>query len=159
MRERSHRVHVHRNALENYWAEGPRTLVHGDSHVGNMFFVDGEAGLLDWQVAQRGQGIRDVGYFLMNSVDVELRRAHERELVELWRETLIEHRVADAELPRDQIWERYRSQALYVWISSAVTAAMAGLQPRSITRRGIQRAGAALEDHDALALLERIARG
>ncbi len=158
VRERSRLIHVHRNALERYWSAGPRTLIHGDSHVGNMFFRDGEVGLLDWQVVQHGQGIRDVGYFLMNSVDIEMRRGHERELVELYVETLRSRDVPDADLDPDLLWDRYRSQSLYVWIASSVTAAMARLQPAEVKRRALERASAALLDHDAFALLDRIAK-
>ena len=158
VREFSGLIHVHRNALERYWSAGPRTLIHGDSHVGNMFFCEDEVGLLDWQVVQRGQGIRDVGYFLMNSVDVEMRRGHERELVELYVGTLRSRGVPDAELDPDLLWDRYRSQSLYVWIASSVTASMAQLQPDEVKRRALVRASAALLDHDAFALLDSIAK-
>ncbi len=157
VRERSGLIHVHRNALERYWSAGPRTLIHGDSHVGNMFFRKDEVGLLDWQVVQHGQGIRDVGYFLMNSVDIEMRRGHERELVELYVETLRSRDVPDADLDPDLLWDRYRSQSLYVWIASSVTATMARLQPAEVKRRALERASAALLDHDAFALLDNIA--
>src|SRR6185295_20218606 len=70
-----------RDRLEAAWAAGPLTVIHGDAHAGNMYFCDGRAGLLDWQVVQCGQGMRDVGYFLTNSLATALRRAHERELI------------------------------------------------------------------------------
>ena len=63
-----------RDALEDTWAEGPLTLVHGDVHAGNLYFLPGEVGFLDWQVVQRCQGMRDVSYFLANSIPTELRR-------------------------------------------------------------------------------------
>ena len=46
--------------IENYPAavrlidKGPQTVLHGDSHPGNIYFRDGKAGLLDWQVVKRG---------------------------------------------------------------------------------------------------------
>jgi hypothetical protein len=67
--------------LERQWAQGPRTLLHGDAHLGNMYFQDGEAGLLDWQVTQFGQGMRDVSYFMVNSLPEAVRLAHQEELI------------------------------------------------------------------------------
>ena len=63
-----------RLALEALWARPPLTLIHGDAHAGNLFFDGPEVGFLDWQVVQRGQGMRDVSYFLGNSLSVQTRR-------------------------------------------------------------------------------------
>jgi hypothetical protein len=60
------------------YSEGPRTLVHGDPHLGNLF-VDGErTGFLDWAVIARAPGLRDVAYVLCNSIPTEVRRARPR---------------------------------------------------------------------------------
>ena len=160
VRERVAEIHARRDRREAWWAEPPLTLIHGDSHVGNMFFTgEGdslEAGLLDWQVLQRGQGIRDVGYFLMNSLDTDLRRSHQEALLALYLATLRKGGVSEADLDPGRLFERYRSQALYVWIASAVTAATPGLQPEPVARRALQRAAAALEDLEAFQLLDEI---
>ena len=55
--------------------EGERTLIHGDTHSGNLFVDAGRTGFFDWAVAGRGPGVRDVAYFLCNSLPVETRRA------------------------------------------------------------------------------------
>jgi Phosphotransferase enzyme family len=34
----------------------PNTVMHGDAHPGNVYFRNGEAGLLDWQAVRRGHG-------------------------------------------------------------------------------------------------------
>ncbi len=143
-----------RDALENAWAQGDRTLIHGDSHIGNMYFLDGEAGLLDWQVTQCGQGMRDVSYFLVNSVPTELRRTHERDLIELWRAAV----AAGGATPpaADEAFEQHRLHAAYTWIGAAVTAAVPGLQPTAIARAGLTRATRALLDLDTLEALARI---
>jgi hypothetical protein len=152
----AHRVNEERELLEDYWSEGPLTLIHGDSHVGNMYF-DGEvAGLLDWQMPQRCQGIRDVGYFLINSVDTEMRRSHQDELIDLYLSVLQENGVPQGDLDRAEIWERYRGHALYVWIASSVTAATPGLQPKEVAQRAMQRTGAALEDLGSFELLDEL---
>ena len=42
--------------------ERPPTLVHGDFHLGNMLFRDGQVvGVLDWEIAQLGQPLLDLG--------------------------------------------------------------------------------------------------
>jgi len=152
----AHRINEQRELLEDYWCEGPLSLIHGDSHVGNMFFDGDEAGLLDWQVLQRGQGIRDVGYFLVNSIDTAMRRAHQDELIDLYLSVLQESGVPASQLDRDEIWRRYRGHALYVWIASSVTAATPGLQPAAVARRAMQRTGDALEDLRSFELLNEL---
>ena len=127
MRDTAHLIHENRELLEADWVEGPLTLIHGDAHVGNMYFQNGRAGLLDWQVVAICQGMRDVSYFMVNSLDTDLRRTHERSLLELYATTLRDNGVKDADLAPTTLWERYRSHALYTWIATSVTAATPGL--------------------------------
>jgi aminoglycoside phosphotransferase (APT) family kinase protein len=143
-----------RDRLERSWSEGPLTFLHGDSHVGNMYFVGDAAGLFDWQVAQCGQGMRDVSYFLVTSLASELRRAHERELIELWRAVLKGEGVKPP--TTEAVWRQHRLHAIYAWIGSAVTAAAGELQPEPIARAGLARAGVALAELDSLGALEEI---
>jgi hypothetical protein len=56
------------------------------------------------------------------------------------------------------VWERYRAHCLYTWISSSVTAATPGLQPVEVARAAMQRSSAAIDDHQALGLLDEIIR-
>jgi aminoglycoside phosphotransferase (APT) family kinase protein len=152
IRENAHRIHEHRQLLEAHWARAPRTLIHGDPHAGNLYFDGEEAGFFDWQVVQVGPGLRDVSYFLVNSLDTELRRARERELLELYLATLAEGGVRGPALA--DTWEQHRVFALYAWIAISVTAATAGLQEQRIVRRAVERTGTALQD---LASLDALA--
>lgn len=140
-----------RDALEDAWARGPRTLIHGDAHAGNLYFVPGAVGLLDWQLAQRAQGMRDVAYFLASSLPIAVRREHDRSLVALYLRALAERGVAPPSF--DVAWEQYRLHAVYAWIAVAVTAAAATLQQEPIVRAAIERTSRAMTDLDALALL------
>jgi Ser/Thr protein kinase RdoA (MazF antagonist) len=158
VRERSPKIHEHREILEAYWSDGPRTLIHGDCHRGNLFFDGDEVGYFDWQIVQRGQGIRDVSYFMTNSLTTELRRSAEAELIDLYLETLREAGVSGLGVDRAWVFERYRAHSLYAWISSSVTAATPGLQPVEVARAAMQRSGAALDDHAALDLLDEIVK-
>jgi Phosphotransferase enzyme family len=73
--------------------EGERTLIHRDTHSGNLFVDAGRTGFYDWAVAGRGPGVRDVAYFLRNSVPVEARRAEEKALLAQYRSGLARHGV------------------------------------------------------------------
>ena len=146
------RIIAARDTLEDAWARGPLTLVHGDAHAGNLYFLPDAAGLLDWQLAQRAQGMRDVAYFLTNSLPIAVRRDHERELLALYLRTLAEHGVTPPPA-FDVAWEQYRLHAVYAWIAAAVTAAAATLQQEPIVRAAIERTSTALMDLDSLATL------
>ncbi|HSQ00975.1 MAG TPA: phosphotransferase [Candidatus Dormibacteraeota bacterium] len=140
-----------RDALEEAWAEGPLTLIHGDAHAGNLYFLQRGVGLFDWQVVQRGQGMRDVSYFLANSIPTELRRRYEGELIELYLATLAARGVSPPGFP--VAWQQHRRHACYAFIGAAVTAAAANLQSESIVRAGLARSAATVVDLDSIALL------
>lgn len=141
-----------RDALEDAWAEGPLTLIHGDAHAGNLYFLPEGIGLFDWQVAQRGQGMRDVSYFLANSIPTEVRRRHEGALIDLYLATLAARGVRAPAAPI--AWQQYRRHAWYAFIGAAVTAAAATLQSESVVRAGLARSAAAVLDLDAITLLD-----
>lgn len=134
----------HRDRLERLWAEGARTFVHGDAHLGNLFFVGDTVGFLDWQVCARAPGMRDVSYLLCNSLPSELRERHERDLI---RHYLAALRARGAAAPSfDEAWRQHRLFALYTFIAAAFTAAAGeGLQARAIAEAGLRRATRAVE--------------
>ena len=132
-------------------AQGPRTLVHGDPHLGNMFADGVTPGLLDWAMIGCAPGLRDVAYFLGGSVPTELRRAHERRLVERYCERLA---GSDITLDADEAWDQYRVQLLTAWIAAVFTAGMGSkLQTLEVGRSSTMRADAAIGDHDVADLL------
>ncbi len=61
----------------------PCTLTHGDFRLDNLFFFDdGSVAVIDWQMSMRAPGQADFVYFCANNLDVEMRRAHDAELLE-----------------------------------------------------------------------------
>jgi hypothetical protein len=154
VRENAHRIHAARPTLEAHWAALPRTVIHGDPHAGNLYFQDGEVGFFDWQVVQAGHGLRDVSYFLLNSMDPELRRSHERSLIEHYLAVLSDGGVAAPDPAA--AWQEHRLFALYAWIAISVTAATAGLQDRKIVARAIESVGRGVADLDSLAALDEL---
>jgi hypothetical protein len=149
-------VAAQRPALEAAWRRPPLTLIHGDAHLGNLFFDGPEVGFLDWQVAQLGQGMRDVSYFLANSLAVETRRAHAETLIRLYLAGLAE--AGGPALPFSVAWEQFRLHALYAWISALVTAAATTLQRERIVRAALERSSAAVVELESLAALRELAQ-
>ncbi|MDE0884859.1 MAG: phosphotransferase [Myxococcota bacterium] len=138
--------------LEAAWAQGPRTLLHGDAHLGNMYVQEGEVGLLDWQVFNYGQGMRDISYLLVNSLDEKIRLDHQEKLVRHYLAVLADHGVS---LAFDVAWRQYRMQSVYAWIAGAVTAP-SNFQPESVVSAGLARASNAVLDLDALGLIRKL---
>ena len=57
--------------------------MHGDYRLDNLFFADdGTVAVIDWQLAMRAPGQTDLVYFCANNLTVEMRREHDRTLVE-----------------------------------------------------------------------------
>ena len=139
------------------WSEGPGTLVHGDSHLGNLFVdvqAGGRTGFLDWAVLCRAPGIRDVAYTLCNSVPVDVREANERAFVNRYCELLAAAGVA---LDPDVAWDQYRAFAVYSWVAATATAGMGSKwQPRDVGISATRRATAACAHLDSVGLLESL---
>jgi aminoglycoside phosphotransferase (APT) family kinase protein len=133
--------------------EGERTLIHGDTHSGNLFVDAGRTGFFDWAVAGRGPGVRDVAYFLCNSLPIETRRAQEDSLLSRYRAGLAGNGVA---LDEHTAHEQYRLFSVYSWIAAASTAAMGSQwQPIDVSRAAMVSTTQAIEDLDAIGLLEK----
>ena len=122
---------------------GPVTLCHGDFRLDNLFFVDGEPVAFDWQFACRARGAYDLAYFLALDLEVDDLAAHERALLEAYRDALALHGIEyDAARLR-------RDYAVSLVLSTAVFAIGAGgPQPSEASRRmhevGLSRLGAAI---------------
>ncbi len=66
----------------------PHTVMHGDAHPGNVYFRNGEAGLLDWQAVRRGHPNRELAYTLVTSMTTADRQANERDLLDVYCDAL-----------------------------------------------------------------------
>ncbi|MBM4267712.1 MAG: hypothetical protein FJ144_14060 [Deltaproteobacteria bacterium] len=141
------------NALD----DGAPTLVHGDAHMGNMFLIGSRIGFLDWAVLSRAPGMRDVSYFLCNSIPPDVRRANEKDLIDLYCGTLAE---AGCRLDRNRAQAQYRLGAVYSWIAATTTAAMGSQwQKQTVGLAGMRRATESIVDLGTVdALRERLDR-
>jgi hypothetical protein len=131
----------------------PNTVMHGDAHPGNVYFRNGEAGLLDWQAVRRGHPGRELSYTLITSMTTADRQACERDLLTVYRQALTA--AGGPELDPDELWLRYRQGSLYAYVASVITAGMGGMQDERIALEGVQRAVAALADLETVAALKQ----
>jgi hypothetical protein len=144
--------------LYRSWSRGPQTLVHGDSHVGNTYALpDGRAGLLDWQVVFSTRGVREISYFVAGGLDRDLRRAHERDLIQRYLDGLTAAGVADPP-SYEQAWDDYRFFVHDAWDSVALTILWSGLHPPDALAVGYERASAAVDDLAVDEIVERRAK-
>lgn len=73
--------------------EQPYCVVHGDTHLGNLYEEkDGTPGFFD-TLARREAGLLEASYHIVNALDPMDRRKHERDLVRHYRDTLIANGV------------------------------------------------------------------
>jgi hypothetical protein len=147
------------NHIDAYYREfeaGPLTLLHGDSHLGNTYSMpDGRSGLLDWQVVWQGPGLREVTYWMASGLDPDVRRKHERDLLERYLEGLRAGGVADVPT-LDAAYQRYRLYAAEAWDATAMTIAWPGLQEPENAEAGWRRTCVAVEDLETASLLNRL---
>jgi hypothetical protein len=130
----------------------PHTVMHGDAHPGNMYFRDGEAGLLDWQAVRRGHPSRELAYTLITSLTPEDRITAQRELLDVYRQALAA--AGGPDMGREDLWLRYRQGALYAYVAPLITAGMGGMQVENIAMEGLRRGVAALDDLETVAALK-----
>jgi aminoglycoside phosphotransferase (APT) family kinase protein len=151
-------VHEGQFINDNYRAvatlidRGPHTIMHGDAHPGNVYFRNGNAGLLDWQAVRRGHPSRELSYTLITSMTTDDRVTGQRELLDVYRAALAA--AGGPELDRDDLWQRYRQAALYAYIAALITAGMGGMQDEKIALEGLARSVSALEDLDTVSALK-----
>jgi len=131
----------------------PHTYLHGDLHVANTYLTAaGRVGVADWQVALRGCWAHDVGYLLATALDVDARRACERELLGFYMERLAG--AGGPALSREEAWLAYRRSTLYPYFAWVYTIGRSRLQPRfapdELSLAMIGRIAAAIEDLDSL---------
>jgi len=115
---------AHWDALLAHWFDGPLSLLHGDSHLGNFFVSGNEMGMLDWQAAHWGKGIRDVHYFMTDSLPAATLAANERELVDYYVQRRAHHGAA---IDPQQAWQDYRGLSFQSLMTIIVSIAYGAL--------------------------------
>jgi hypothetical protein len=152
------RVGPHTGAILRTLCGGSQTICHADFRLENMFFAATPAqpafAIVDWQSITKSSGAQDLAYYLTQSVRLDVRRGHERDLLARYLEGLRVGGVRDydaADLLLD-----YRRATLYLLEYAVVIASTLDLgseRGAAIAHALSERACAALEDLDCAALL------
>jgi hypothetical protein len=128
-------------------ASHPRTLLHGDPHLGNTYSLPGDlTGFYDWQLVRSGNWSHDVGYFLVSSLSTGDRRDHERDLLGDYLNELGKARGVPA--PNlAEAWDLYRRTPVFGLGTWLHTLSGGGFQPLDVCLAVIERFATAHADH------------
>ena len=152
MLDAARRMPDHVVSLMEQLSAPPVTLLHGDSRLDNFFFDD-HVSVVDWQICGLGRGPYDIAYFLSQSMQPELRKQHERELVERYHATLVESGVTGYSF--DDCWTDYRKAVLFVAVYPLNAGSVDLVNERAVElfRMMLGRSAQAILDLDALEFL------
>jgi hypothetical protein len=95
------------------------TISHFDFRVDNLFFdpenKENPVIVFDWQAALVNRGVIDLSYFLGGSVDIDLRREIEKDIIKLYLERLSERGISGYSY--DECWQDYlKGTLIYAYI-------------------------------------------
>jgi aminoglycoside phosphotransferase (APT) family kinase protein len=99
------------------------SVLHGDYRIDNLLFTpdDSRVSIVDWQSLTVGLPARDLTYFTATSMQPELRREMERELVLIYHQSLRTYCVSGYDL--ETCWHDYRLGALQATLICGLGAA------------------------------------
>lgn len=147
-----------RDALHALWHQGPETVIHGDTHIGNLFDDHGRTGFLDWGIIVVSTPLRDLSYFLCMALSVADRRAHERDLIRHYLD--LRKGLGGAPFDFDEAWRAHRVHAAYLAPASCQVVTFpedATPKRKKFAAAFLERAEAAIEDLEARAAVREVA--
>jgi len=152
-------IYIHQGkALHALFTSGPKTIIHGDTHIGNLFFDHGTIGFLDWGIINVNTPMREVSYFMNMAMNIEDRRRSERDLLRHYLEA--RRAFGASEITFDDAWLAHRVHAAYcVPASCQVVTFPANMSERRrvFSDAFLARAEAAIGDLDARVALREVA--
>lgn len=130
----------------------PHCVLHGDTHLGNLYIEpDGTPGFLD-TLASRGPGMLEISYHISCALDVADRTRSERALVQHYLHELACSGVAAPTF--DEAMRQYGIFLLYgyfIWMTTE-----SNYQTEAVNTANAARVSAAMIDHDIVRLVETI---
>jgi hypothetical protein len=144
--------------LQALWHAGPPTVIHGDTHIGNLFMDGPRVGFLDWGIINLNTPMREVSYFLTMAMNPDERRASERDLLRHYLD--VRRALGGSEIGWDDAWLAHRVHAAYTVPASCQVVtfpANASPQRRVFADAFLARSLAALDDLEARAALREAA--
>ena len=97
--------------LQALWHEGPHTVIHGDTHIGNLFMDGARVGFLDWGIINLNTPMREVSYFLTMAMNPDERRSSEGDLLRHYLE--VRRALGGTEIGWNDAWLAHRVHAAY----------------------------------------------
>ncbi len=153
-----HRVGPSTRAILQRLCGGQLVVGHADFRLENMFFAAKPEhppfAIVDWQSITKTSPGQDLAYYLTQSVRLEVRRGHERDLLRRYLEGLRAAGVRD--YAWEQLWLDYRLGALYLLdyaVTIAATLDLGNERGAAIARALSERSCTALDDLDCEELL------
>ncbi len=144
-------------ALHALFTAGPKTIIHGDTHVGNLFFDDGTIGFLDWGIINVNTPMREVSYFMNMAMNIDDRRRSEHDLLRHYLDA--REAFGASRITFDEAWMAHRVHAAYcVPASCQVVTFPANMSERRriFSDAFLARAEAAISDLDARGALREV---
>jgi hypothetical protein len=146
--------------LLNVVSVPPRTIIHGDFRVDNMFFAAPGSrapfSVIDWQISSQGRGVFDVAYFLSGGVEPDVRKTHEMRLLRMWHDMLVERGVKG--YTWDDAVRDYRICVLYCLVYVVISlGTLDTANPRGVALfdAWLRRSTTAIEELDAAEMMPR----
>jgi hypothetical protein len=132
----------------------PATLVHGDFRGDNLLLDEnGALSIVDFQITGVGAGVYDIGYFMAQSVDSDLRKANDERVVRLYCDTLKAEGVeVDIEATMTAYQMSFAFFLIYAVTSFQAWDAFDGRQ-HELMLKMLSRSVAAMGDNGSLSLL------
>lgn len=140
--------------IHDAWELERSTLIHGDTHCGNLFADGDEPGFLDWGLINLNHPMRDVSYYICMALSPDNRKQHEKALIEHYLRA--RDNCGGDSISFDEAWQAHRLHAAYTVVASCQVVMFADdISPERevFANAFIGRSFAAIRDLDSAALV------
>ena len=140
--------------LFDLWTAGPKTVIHGDAHIGNLFVDNGAVGFLDWGLITVNTPIRDVSYFLNMALDITVRRSSEAALISQYLDA--RRALGASPISFNEAWLGHRIHSAYCVVACCQIVAFPegiSLGRQAFSEAFLARAEAAIADLESVAAI------
>jgi len=148
------------NPMQDNFAGAPYTLCHGDLRLDNVFWGSPDntsaVTLVDWQIAIKARGTYDIGYFMSQSVDPDIRAASEENLIRDYQRALAGNGVKGYSF--DQAWDDYRMTTMFCFtypVTSCGSIDLANERGLQLAMKMLDRSLSAITALKAYEVLDR----
>ena len=152
------RMEPHVQGIRDRLSEHPRTIVHGDYRLDNLFFDtrDGRPTIvaLDWEFCTRGRGTYDLATFISEAFSPEARRREEMDLLRLYHSVLVENGVRGYSYDQCLLDYRYSMLDIFLfWIVVGGYCDFDGERGTQYLHTWLERFSSAIAELDSVELL------